>query len=127
MIPKIITKEFLDQNPQYIFVFGDNLLHKGLGGAAKLRYHPQAYGFVTKKAPNNRDESFYTVDEYIDVMSHEFIKLVRHIESHPGKIYLISKLGGGLANKYDIRSYIEPIMRSLTKYPGIEGRSILLP
>lgn len=45
----IVTKQFLDNNPNAIFVFGDNLLRVGYGGAAILRDHPQTYGFITKK------------------------------------------------------------------------------
>lgn len=40
---------------------GDNLDGRGLGGAAKLRYHKQAIGFITKKHPDDEDESFLIV------------------------------------------------------------------
>lgn len=56
----IVDEEFLNSNPNAIFVFGDNLIRRGTGGAAKLRHHPQTYGFVTKKLPNNNDASFFT-------------------------------------------------------------------
>lgn len=45
----IVTKEFLDQNPNAVFIFGDNRRRLGYGGAASLRDHPQTYGFITKK------------------------------------------------------------------------------
>ncbi|MFW6247319.1 MAG: hypothetical protein ACOC22_04075 [bacterium] len=62
---EIITRKYLKENPEHIFVFGDNLLRKGYGGAAKLRDLPNTYGFITKKYPDNKDESFYTPDEYM--------------------------------------------------------------
>ena len=39
----VMTKKFLDENPFSIFVFGDNTLRLGYGGAAILRDHPQSY------------------------------------------------------------------------------------
>lgn len=101
-IPNIITPEWLQQHPEYIFVFGDNLKRFGKGGAAVCRDEPNAYGFITKKYPSNRDDSFYRPTEYEEVFRSEFIKLQQHIIDNPDKIYLISRLGAGLANKYGI-------------------------
>jgi len=56
-IPNHMTKEYLRAHPEVIFVFGDNLIHRGKGGAAKLRDEPNTYGFITKKYPNNIDSS----------------------------------------------------------------------
>ena len=44
-----ISLDFLDSTPNAYFIFGDNLTRKGNGGAAKLRVHPHAIGFITKK------------------------------------------------------------------------------
>lgn len=98
----IITKEFLDNNSNAYFVFGDNLERRGYGGAAKLRDHPHAIGFITKKFPDNKDESFYKPEEYTSVFFEELEKLKKIIEKRPTKIFFISQLGGGLANKYFI-------------------------
>lgn len=105
-IPKYVTEEFLRNNPNVIFVFGDNLIRKGKGGAAKLRDEPNTYGFITKKAPNNNDESFYRPPEYADVFYAELLQLAKEIEKNPEKTFLVSKLGGGLANKYKIYEVI---------------------
>jgi hypothetical protein len=98
----IITQEFLDNNPNAYFVFGDNLERYGHGGAAKLRHHPHAIGFITKKFPDNHDGSFYKPEEYATVFFEELKKLKIIIEKRPDKIFYISQLGGGLANKYYI-------------------------
>jgi len=119
-IPKIITKQFLDNNPNYVFVFGDNTIRKGKRGAATLRDHPQAYGFITKKFPNNRDSSFYKPKEYQTIFQNELTKLINLIENNPNKIFLISKLGGGLANKYKIHEkVIKPGLEVLKKYSNV--------
>jgi hypothetical protein len=67
----IVTKQFLDNNENAIFVFGDNQLHIGKGGAAILRDHPRAYGFITKKYPDNDLDAFYTASEYQEVFERE--------------------------------------------------------
>lgn len=98
----IITADILNKNPDWIFVFGDNTFRRGLGGAAKLRYHPQSYGFITKKKPDYQDTSFYKVEEYKEVFIEEMNKLIEFIRTNPSKIFMISKIGAGLANKYGI-------------------------
>lgn len=98
----IVTKEFLDSNPNAIFVFGDNLLGRGTGGAARLRHHPQSYGFVTKKFPNNQDTSFYHPADYQSVFNEEMAKFIAFAKDNTESIFYISKLGAGLANRYHI-------------------------
>ena len=97
-----ISKEFLNENPNARFVFGYNTVRKGCGVAAKLRDHPSAIGFVTKKLPNNEDASFYKPEEYSPIFFAELQKLHDLILKNPDKTFYISKLGGGLANKYRI-------------------------
>lgn len=99
---KFISETDLDNHPDWIFVFGDNLVRRGYGGAAKLRDHAQAYGFVTKKYPDNRDSSFYTPDEYRPVFEAEYAKLVTLIEASPTKMFIVSRLGSNLANRFGI-------------------------
>ena len=91
----IITKEFLDQNPNAVFIFGDNRRRIGYGGAASLRDHPQAYGFITKKNPDDLDESFFHPESYHIDFTVQSIELQLVIEKNPDKIYYISQLGGG--------------------------------
>jgi hypothetical protein len=87
----IITKEYLIDNPNHIFVFGDNLLRCGMEGVTKLRHHKNTYGFITKKAPTNKNEDFYKPSEYLrDVFWVEMYKLKDAIESNPNKLYLIN-------------------------------------
>ena len=99
---KFITEDDLDRNPDWIFVFGDNLERKGYGGAAKLRNHPQTYGFITKKYPGSRITDYYTPVEYIPVFEQELTKLVAMIEENPDKMFIVSRLGSNLANKFGI-------------------------
>jgi hypothetical protein len=117
----LITQEFLDSNPDSYFVFGDNLERWGHGGAAKLRDHPHAIGFITKKFPDNKDSSFYKPEEYSPVFFEELKKLEKIITKRPDKKFYISQLGGGLANKFRIWELLirDNIVRSLEKYKNV--------
>lgn len=75
-----ITRGYLKNNPDHIFVFGDNLKRKGFGGAAKLRDMPKTYGFVAKKVPNNNIGSFYKPDEYNEKFKTELRKLIKEVK-----------------------------------------------
>jgi len=102
----IITAQYLRENPNHIFVFGDNTVRRGKGGAAKFRGYPNTYGFITKKYPNNYDSSFYRPDEYKTIFKKELHKLKEELHLNSHKQFLISALGAGLANKYDIWNLI---------------------
>lgn len=90
------------------------------GGAAKLRYEPNVYGFITKKYPNHTNEAYYKPMEYMPVFESELEKLISEIESNPDKTYLISRLGGGLANKFGIfEKVILPNIKVLNVYENV--------
>lgn len=116
----IVTAEYLDQHPDVVFVYGDNLIHKGMGGAAALRHHPNTYGFLTKKYPDMKPTSSYYPDEYRPIFKKEMDRLLEHIKAHPDKIYLISKLGSGLANQHHIFQDVirDPLLR-LSRHPRV--------
>lgn len=116
-----ITEEFLDKIPDAYFVFGDNLERRGHGGAAKLRDHPRAIGFITKKFPDNNDESFYKPEEYSSVFFEELEKLKIFIQKYPNNAFYISQLGGGLANRYKIWEKLirHNIVRRLSRFENV--------
>jgi len=117
----MITKEYLANNPTHIFVFGDNKLRYGKGGAATLRDVKNTYGFITKRAPNNKDSSFYKPSDYLLTFTKELTNLIVRIEAEPEHTFLISKLGSGLANKYKIyEKIIKPELEKLAeKYDNV--------
>lgn len=95
-----ITEEFLNSNPNAFFIFGDNLKGVGTGGAAKLRHHPRAIGFATKKAPDNEVGSSFKPEEYSKIFFKLLGQLSDLIKRNPANTYYVSRLGAGLANKY---------------------------
>jgi hypothetical protein len=117
----IITHELLDSEPNSYVIFGDNLIHQGFGGAAKLRDHPHAIGFITKKFPDNRDDSFYKPEEYVPIFFEELEKLTKLVKNKPDKNFYITQLGGGLANKFYIWQKLirHNLVRSLEPYSNV--------
>ena len=121
IMEKKITNKYLQENRNHIFVFGDNTDKRGKAGAAALRTEPNTYGFITKKHPNNFDSSFYHPDEYIHVFNQQLSLLIVEIENNPDKTYLISKLGAGLANRYNIwENIIRKGLGHLRHYKNVE-------
>jgi hypothetical protein len=120
-IKKTITEEFLDLYPDAYFIFGDNLTRRGTGGAAKLRHHPHAIGFITKKFPDNNDGSFYRPTEYSPVFFEELEKLKNIVKLYPSKIFYVSQLGAGLANKFRIWELLirDNLVRKLEKFDNV--------
>jgi hypothetical protein len=58
---KWISRDFVRENPDALFVFGDNLLRIGMGGqAASMRGEPNAIGVATKRAPGASDDDFFS-------------------------------------------------------------------
>tara|TARA_Y100001973_G_scaffold30409_1_gene45953 strand:+ start:163 stop:8913 length:8751 start_codon:yes stop_codon:yes gene_type:complete len=56
-----ITREDLQNNPDTVYLFGDNLQGKGKGGqAAAMRGEPNAAGIPTKKTPSTDDGAYFT-------------------------------------------------------------------
>ena len=62
---RFITREYVRANPDKIFLFGDNLEQRGLGGqAAAMRGEPNAVGIPTKKRPSYSPDAFFTDAEF---------------------------------------------------------------
>lgn len=62
---KIIKKEKIRSNPDVLYLFGDNIIRKGLGGQAKeMRGEPNVIGIITKKYPHNKEGAFFYDRDY---------------------------------------------------------------
>lgn len=70
---KFIFRSDLQENPEVLYLFGDNLERKGLGGQAKeMRGEPNAVGIATKKSPSMSTVSFFTNDDF-DLFEDHFL------------------------------------------------------
>lgn len=63
-IVKFYTVDLVKQNPDKIYVFGDNCYNVGNGGQAVIRGEVNSFGIVTKIAPDNKVDSFFTDKEF---------------------------------------------------------------
>lgn len=62
---KFITREYVRENRDKLFLFGDNLERRGFGGqAAAMRGEPNSIGIPTKKSPSYRDDAFFSDEEF---------------------------------------------------------------
>lgn len=77
-----IRRDDLKHNRDKLFLFGDNVEQKGLGGQAKeMRGEPNAIGVPTKKSPHMRTEAFFCDSEYDDnirAIDKAFEKILEH-------------------------------------------------
>ena len=95
---KWITRACVREHRDYIFLFGDNLIRRGLGGqAAAMRGEPNVVGMPTKKLPSNSENAFFTDSELVQnkaVIDQAFEHLT-HISIAPEQIIVIPADGLG--------------------------------
>jgi len=60
----LITRDFLDHNPNAYYIFPENLQREGTELSTQLRDHPHALGFIVKKFSDTDEDSFYKPEEY---------------------------------------------------------------
>lgn len=96
-----IKREDLRKNPDFIFLFGDNLRGQGFGGQAReMRGEPNAVGIVTKSAPSMGEKAFLSDGDYTmwrTVVEPVLVDVLFALQK--GKVVVLPKagLGSGLA------------------------------
>ncbi|HMQ05542.1 MAG TPA: hypothetical protein PKD26_16615 [Pyrinomonadaceae bacterium] len=95
---KWITRSFVREHRDHIFLFGDNLARRGFGGqAAQMRGEPNAIGIPTKKLPSNVEEAFFTDAEFEQnkaAIDRAFERLYR-MSSTPEQVVVVPSDGLG--------------------------------
>ena len=61
---KRFSIEKCEANPNYLYIFGDNLTKMGRGGQAIIRFCKNSFGIPTKKLPSQYEQSYFTDKEY---------------------------------------------------------------
>ena len=105
-LQKHFSVEDCNNNPDKIYVFGDNLIHKGKGGQAITCDCPNAIGIPTKRLPSMDSDSFFNdeFDEYEAVKSAiEKLIILKHTRQDTTFVFPEDGLGTGLA-KMNIKS-----------------------
>ena len=99
----IVLRGKIKQNPNVLYLFGDNLIRKGLGGQAKeMRGEPNTIGIVTKRYPSNHPTSFiYDSDKDIEdikaIIDADINKVKSLLSTGKYKALVIPPIGVGLA------------------------------
>ena len=99
---KFITRKMVQDNPDTLFVFGDNMLQQGLAGQAKeMRGEPNAVGIVTKMRPSMAPDAFLNDDCYYQVIlriESAFLRLIIHKLKGGEVVWPKDGVGTGLAD-----------------------------
>lgn len=99
---KRVSRSMLVNEPETLFVFGDNLLRKGRGGqAAEMRGEPNAVGVPTKKAPSNDETAFFTDDDFEEAVSTiegDLKRIADHLKAGGRVVWPSDGIGTGFAD-----------------------------
>ena len=95
------TREQIRRERDKLFVFGDNLARRGLGGQARAaRGEINAAGIATKRAPTNGPNEFFTDADYdmlIQVWEKDFLPIQIALSDGHTVVWPADGIGTGLA------------------------------
>lgn len=88
------SKKMCEENPNMLFVFGDNEQRMGMGGQAIIRQEPNSIGLATKKS-----SAFFWNDENLehnkDVINEDIQKIKDEMTNKGYKYLVLPKAGLG--------------------------------
>lgn len=98
---KTITREMVQKNPDFLFVFGDNVMRQGLKGqAAAMRGEPNARGIATKWYPSLNEDAFFNDRDYHqiqDILHADLVPIAQAIHAGRTVIWPEDGIGTGLS------------------------------
>lgn len=101
---KIIKREDLIANPNVHYVFGDNIMRRGLGGQAKeMRGEPNAIGVVTKNSPGTYNEDFFDDKDFekvTELMSKDLVRIEALLNKSGTIVFPSDGIGTGRGELY---------------------------
>jgi hypothetical protein len=112
-----ITRNMLKEEPNTLFVFGDNFEREGFGGQAKeMRGEPNAVGIITKRSPS-MDSSAFLKDADIYEWYAANAESVLRLKKHTAMIvWPLHGIGTGLAKLKEHAPRIADEIEFLKKY-----------
>ena len=121
IIPKF-TREIASQNPEAIYVYGDNATKQGSIGNSSIRNLNNAFSLVLKKDINKNEESFYPDSElgtFIDAFDAQVEQLLNMITDGKEVIFpkeLISDLKTFKENSPSVFDYVRAKLKQEFNY-----------
>lgn len=99
---RVIKRDKIKENIDVLYLFGDNVLRKGLGGQAKeMRGEPNTLGIVSKKYPSNEASSFFRDEDFyywLEIFSKDIENLAKEVNTGRYRALVIPQIGIGLAD-----------------------------
>ena len=125
---KFIHRDDLRNNPNVLYVFGDNMQQTGFGGQAKhMRGEPNAVGIPTKWSPSMKPDAFFRTHDDLQVpmvrTRFQFLKLEEHLAEGGVIVIPADGIGTGLARLEETApTYLRFIEDKLAKLYKMAGR-----
>ena len=121
-----ITRQMLRDELDTLFVFGDNMERRGLGGqAAEMRGEPNAVGIPTKKAPHMGASAFLSDNDREEWATESRDDIMRVVEFDGLVVWPTAGIGTGRARLKekapDIARLIDIIRRMIERSVGQIG------
>lgn len=101
------TTNLCKENPDFLFVFGDNVKRRGCGGQAVIRPMENTFGIATKWSPSRSHEDFFS-DDNTQSMNYilwdiEKLELLSNKRLYDKIVFPLHGFGTGLA-ELDVRA-----------------------
>jgi hypothetical protein len=103
LFQKMIYNADLRRNRDVLYVFGDNIARKGLGGQAKeMRGEPNAVGVATKRFPHHDEDAYFeetpeAIDAQKAIIDQDMKPLFEHLKRGGIVIWPADGIGTGIA------------------------------
>lgn len=116
------TSDLLRQNPDKIFVFGDDLLRRGKNGQAIIRDETNSFGIVTKRKPTMGLDAFFSDQlEELEAINRDLERLYL-LSTTNDLIFPKEGIGTGVAKLKEFSPFIwSELNKSLMFYFGFKN------
>ena len=120
---RFLNSKYLREHPNHVVVVGT------MGGGIpiprdvqEVLLSPQVHVFPTKRSITGYRQDYYTVAEYLPVFERALERLEGQIAQHPAFTFIITMVGAGSADEYDIFSeVVKPaFVDRLRRFPNVE-------
>lgn len=95
---KELTIRVCRENPDKVFIFGDNLKAFGKGGQATIRDEPNAFGIPTKRYPSWDERAFFSDKEDEILAVKESLRSLYKTAQNKVVVFPEDGIGTGRAN-----------------------------
>ena len=112
-----ITRQDLRRNPDWRYVFGDNVERRGYGGQAKeMRDEPNAIGVVTKWSPSMSSRAFFDdTQECRDLVLNDLMTVQYLLDCGRTVVVPTDGVGTGLSRLHTVAPELDRLLKGWFK------------